>query len=89
MFEGHPRPAGFEVHRPASNPFAGTTIGPAITEPSEETPFDKPRVGTVTAFDYTNGFNDCRHQVLALLNDPTPRKRSEFIELINNFKPAK
>lgn len=83
MFEGHPRPAGFEVP-PVANPNAGTSLPPI-----EETPFDKPRVGTVTAFDYGKGFEDCRNQVLALLNDPTPRKRSEFIELINNFKPAK
>jgi hypothetical protein len=82
MFESHPRPQGFEVP-PVGN--AGT--GPL--PPIEETPFDKPRVGTVTAFDYGKGFDDCRNQVIALLNDPTPRKRSEFIELITNFKPAK
>jgi hypothetical protein len=82
MFEGHPRPQGFEVP-PVGN--AGT--GPL--PPIEDEPFVKPQVGTVTAFDYGKGFDDCRNQVLALLNDPTPRKRSEFIELITNFKPAK
>ena len=85
MFPGHPRPAGFEVP-PASNPFAGTTIGPAITEPAEEKPFEKPLVGTVTAFDYKNGFNDCKQQVLAIFADGIKRTRDQFIQEINNLK---
>lgn len=82
MFEGHPRPQGFEVP-------AVENAGTGTKEIIVDEPFVKQLVGTVTAFDYGKGFEDCRNQVLALLNDPTPRKRSEFIELITNFKPAK
>jgi hypothetical protein len=87
MFEGHPRPQGFEVPNTHVKIVPVAEPGYLSTEPPEETPFDKPRVGTVNIFDRINGFEDCRKQVLALLNDPTPRKRSEFIELITNFTP--
>ncbi len=97
MFEGHPRPQGFEIPAPqATEPtFVVTEVAQTVHTPADpfaaipQPKFTPPGVGSVTAFDYAQGFEDCRAQVLALLADPTPRKRSEFIELISNFKPSK
>lgn len=86
MFEGHPRPQGFKV--PAAIP-TDAALGSAIFEPEEETPFDRRIVLPVTAFDYGKGFEECRTQVIALLTDPTPRTRAQFIELINALKPTR
>lgn len=64
---------------------AGTGIAPLIIDE----PFVKPLVGSTTLFDYTNGFNDCRHQVLALFADGVQRTRKEWVTIFENLKPAK
>ena len=94
MFEGHPRPAGFEVapEIPADDMagmFAAATIGPGVTEPEPEPEFVKPKVGTVTAFDYEKGFNDCRNQILELFGDGVKRTRDQWIQIFQNLKPRK
>lgn len=79
MFEGHPRPTGFEIP-------ADAQIGTAITEP-EEVVFERPKVGSVTAFDYGKGFEDCRAQVIAIFADGVKRTRDQFIQEISNLRP--
>lgn len=54
-----------------------------------QTYVNKPTVN-VPASDFDSGFElgfeTCRTKVLEIFNDPTPRKRSEFIEAIKNLK---
>jgi hypothetical protein len=82
MFEGHPRPQGFEV--PAAS---DTKTDPFANIPAPT--FKAPGVGSVTINDYSIGFEDCRAQVLAIFNDGIKRTRPEFIELFTNIQPSK
>jgi hypothetical protein len=51
-------------------------------------PTRQPNV-TVTIHDYDRGFEACKIAVLAIMNDPTPRKRADFIQAFNELKPNK
>jgi hypothetical protein len=37
--------------------------------------------------EYIDGYEHCRQQVLAILADPTPRRKSDIVELVNNLRP--
>jgi uncharacterized small protein (DUF1192 family) len=97
MFEGHPRPQGFEVPKPQPTEptYVVTEVAQTVHTPADPfanipaPKFTPPGVGSVTINDYTLGFEDCRAQVLAIFNDGIKRTRPEFIELFTNIKPSK
>lgn len=62
---------------------------PGWSHPAPTPEFTAPRVGSVTTFDYSEGFEDCRRQVLAIMQDPTPRKRADFIQAFTELAPSK
>jgi len=37
--------------------------------------------------EYVDGYEHCRQQVLAILADTTPRRKSDIVELVNNLRP--
>lgn len=79
------RERGIVIKEATPAPETIDVLGTAVVEPEAL----KPKFGTVTTFDYSEGFEDCRAQVIALFQDPTPRKRAEFIEAFRNLKPSK
>jgi hypothetical protein len=74
---------------PAAKPFVQPTSG-THTEPlPDEVPLVKRNPVSVTVFDYNNGFEDCRAQVLAKLADPAKFTRTELLDFVNALKPKK
>lgn len=69
-----------------------TPTPPPVTNKKDDMftsfPTPKPNVN-VTISDYKNGFEDCRNQVINLFNDPTPRKRADFIQAFKELQPKK
>jgi hypothetical protein len=47
----------------------------------------QPFTGIKRPFEYLDGYDHCREQVLAILADPTPRRKSEIIDLVKALKP--
>lgn len=76
-----------DFHTPPSNP------NPWDRRTYQTQPVKLPEIPagnvTVTTADYSNGFKDAQRQVIALFEDGVKRTRAEFIELIQNLKPAK
>lgn len=69
---------------PSNDPFAA--FGPPATTPAHFDPARQPNV-TVTVHDFDKGFEACKAAVLAIMNDPTPRKRADFIQAFQDLKP--
>lgn len=47
----------------------------------------QPFTGIKRPFEYLDGYDHCRQQVLEILADPTPRRKSEIIDLVKALKP--
>lgn len=61
-----------------------------VTEPlPDESNLAKRPPVTVTVFDYDNGFNDCRQQIMVKLENPDKFTRSELIYFVQLLTPKK
>lgn len=85
-------PVSFEGFNKKIIDKVATNNGVSAEELTKDIPSNSNKTFTVpqsqsTMNPYTQGFDACRKAVIELFTDPTPRKRAEFIELINNLKP--
>lgn len=61
-----------------------------VTEPlPDESKLGARPAVSVTVFDYDNGFNDCRQQIMAKLENPDKFTRSELIYFVQLLTPKK